>query len=256
MVLRFRQVGAAQPGKRGLEGGEAGGKAKRPATGVNAFNAERYNRVTDETHGMSTQQVMRAREEGVAIQLKKFHNSVKRELINRFARNAGMLLDLASGRGGDLNKWIDAGVGFVQGLDIAETEVAEATRRFEEMKAVGRTRQLKAAFNATASVGQAELPLKDGIFDVHHSYRRSKPVAPLCSALTRGLVASAGRDLHVCLPLLLRLAEDARPGAVWPLAKESWLCLQVGLCYMENIKGKIETRRKMNPSSMARCWRM
>ena len=78
----------------------------------------------------SSSQSRRDRAHGPAAPLKKFHNLVKRELLNGFAENASLLLDVACGRGGDLAKWDDARVGTVMGIDNAETEIVEARRRY------------------------------------------------------------------------------------------------------------------------------
>lgn len=72
--------------------------------------------------------------QGPAIQLKKFHNEVKRELIKSFASRAWRLLDLGCGRGGDLHKWIDAGINHVVGVDLSPKEIEEARRRFRELR--------------------------------------------------------------------------------------------------------------------------
>ena len=62
--------------------------------------------------------------------LRRFHNWIKRGLINRYLTNS-RVLDLASGKGGDLNKWIDAGVLQVEGYDIDVPSVLEARRRLQ-----------------------------------------------------------------------------------------------------------------------------
>ena len=59
----------------------------------------------------------------MAAPLKRYHNKIKRMLIQRFAKDCSALLDLACGRGGDLMKWVDAGVKYVRGYDIAAEEV-------------------------------------------------------------------------------------------------------------------------------------
>jgi mRNA (guanine-N7-)-methyltransferase len=71
----------------------------------------------------------------VALPLKKYHNRIKRELINAFAGGAPRLLDLACGRGGDLHKWVAAGVGYVRGVDLSPGEIEEARRRYDETRA-------------------------------------------------------------------------------------------------------------------------
>jgi mRNA (guanine-N7-)-methyltransferase len=61
--------------------------------------------------------------------LRRFHNWIKRKLIVKYLSKVDNLLDLASGKGGDLNKWIDAGIGHVEGYDIDIPSVIEAKRR-------------------------------------------------------------------------------------------------------------------------------
>ena len=79
--------------------------------------------------------------------------------FSRFAGGADSLLDLACGRGGDIWKWTDARVSlviahhtvcrgqrhllhicclqikYIKGIDLSPSEVEEARRRFQEMKA-------------------------------------------------------------------------------------------------------------------------
>lgn len=50
-------------------------------------------------------------------------------MLDRFARGAPALLDLACGRGGDIWKWIDAGVLHVKGIDLSPHEILEAQTR-------------------------------------------------------------------------------------------------------------------------------
>jgi ubiquinone/menaquinone biosynthesis C-methylase UbiE len=54
------------------------------------------------------------------VELRNFHNYVKRSIIKMVTTKPGkILLDLAVGKAGDLHKWIDAKVSFVLGIDIA-----------------------------------------------------------------------------------------------------------------------------------------
>lgn len=70
------------------------------------------------------------RARGPAIDLKKFHNNIKREIIRSFCTKGGSLLDVACGRGGDLSKW--NGLNYVRGIDISPAEIDEARRRHVE----------------------------------------------------------------------------------------------------------------------------
>lgn len=67
--------------------------------------------------------------------LQRFHNDAKRALLDTFARNAGSLLDLACGRGGDIHKWRNLGIATVLGLDISAESVQEARERYANAQA-------------------------------------------------------------------------------------------------------------------------
>ena len=95
-------------------------------------------------HATSISQRQRAN--GPLYELKKFHNAQKRDLIMRYARGVPTLLDLGCGRGGDIAKWNDAGIGFVRGLDISAAELDEATRRYNALS----NRTTWCAFEAAA----------------------------------------------------------------------------------------------------------
>jgi mRNA (guanine-N7-)-methyltransferase len=79
-------------------------------------------------------EALRRRAMGPSAPIKRYHNSVKRKLIQTFAKNVPRLLDIACGRGGDISKWNAAGVGHVTGIDISSKEVEEARSRYENFK--------------------------------------------------------------------------------------------------------------------------
>lgn len=92
------------------------------------YTRDHYNRHAG-TH-VDQQSALKARAQGPSAPLKRFHNSIKRALINRFAYGAEKLLDLACGRGGDLWKWIDANITYVKGIDLSPGEIEEARGRY------------------------------------------------------------------------------------------------------------------------------
>jgi hypothetical protein len=56
--------------------------------------------------------------------LRDFHNLyVKRSLILGVSQRKNTLIDFAVGKGGDLNKWIDAKLGFVFGVDLSKDNI-------------------------------------------------------------------------------------------------------------------------------------
>jgi len=65
--------------------------------------------------------------------LVKFNNAVKSMLLDVFARKKSVL-DLCGGKGGDLEKWRKCHVSKCTLVDVADQSVAEAKRRYQEMK--------------------------------------------------------------------------------------------------------------------------
>lgn len=63
--------------------------------------------------------------------MRKFHNNIKRDLLNKYAHNVDNLLDLACGKGGDLQKWYDNKIKNIIGYDINDDSVQEAKRRLK-----------------------------------------------------------------------------------------------------------------------------
>lgn len=71
------------------------------------------------------------RAQGPLFRMKQRHNAVKKDLLERYARNAGALLDVCCGRGGDVHKWIRCGIRQVVGVDISAVELQEARARYD-----------------------------------------------------------------------------------------------------------------------------
>lgn len=66
--------------------------------------------------------------------MRRFHNNVKRQLYDKYTKNIDKLLDLACGKGGDLDKWVSNDIKHVVGYDIDEKSILEAERRVREYK--------------------------------------------------------------------------------------------------------------------------
>jgi hypothetical protein len=61
--------------------------------------------------------------------MRKFHNWIKQDLLERHAKNQNNLLDLACGKGGDIHKWINANINKVLAVDINKNYLQEAEKR-------------------------------------------------------------------------------------------------------------------------------
>lgn len=63
------------------------------------------------------------------INIRNAHNFIKSCLINKYVRNGDSVLDLGFGKGGDLQKYRNAGVSVLYGLDIADRSILDAVER-------------------------------------------------------------------------------------------------------------------------------
>ena len=69
------------------------------------------------------------RRSGPLYKYKDFANNVKRRLIKQHAGRAASLVELGCGRGGDINKWRDANIRNVLGVDLSADQLDDARRR-------------------------------------------------------------------------------------------------------------------------------
>ncbi|GAB5361838.1 hypothetical protein AAMO2058_000747000 [Amorphochlora amoebiformis] len=149
----------------GFSGESASKNAKH--TGPGGFDEDMKNHY--DNHGRK-RQTMQERRQGISHPLKKFHNQVKRKMIMRFcSRHSNRsgeglrLLDLACGRGGDLNKWGSAGISFVRGIDLSPAEIEEAKRRLSSTRR--QFPRLEVAFEQSDDCGRKLLPELKGQYD-------------------------------------------------------------------------------------------
>jgi hypothetical protein len=66
--------------------------------------------------------------------MRRFHNKVKEYLYNKYCKNNNYLLELCSGKGGDLHKWLYNNVRHIDGYDVSCKHIDECKRRFESLK--------------------------------------------------------------------------------------------------------------------------
>ena len=126
-----------------------------------------YNSKVDDAV-QDTRQCLAKRAQGPLIELKKFHNAIKRSLIKTFAGGKATLLDVGCGRGGDLGKWIDGRVGYVRGLDVSDAEIDEARRRhFESYKKLACDFEVCATFGTEAYDSMTKYDCVSCMFALH-----------------------------------------------------------------------------------------
>lgn len=74
-----------------------------------------------------------SRSKAVFYNLRRFHNFIKRLTLEKYAKNKESLLDLASGKGGDFGKYIDAGVKYVEAYEIDEKSIEISKSRISSI---------------------------------------------------------------------------------------------------------------------------
>lgn len=67
-------------------------------------------------------------------EMRQFHNYIKMELYNKYTKNIDYLLELGSGKGGDLQKWMHNNVKHVDGYDIDYQSIQEAYKRLSQLQ--------------------------------------------------------------------------------------------------------------------------
>lgn len=60
-----------------------------------------------------------------------FHNNIKRNLYDKYLKNTNNLLELASGKCGDLHKWINSNIKNVDGFDYCYNSLQECKKRID-----------------------------------------------------------------------------------------------------------------------------
>lgn len=138
--------------------------------------------------------------------LQRFHNTAKRALLHIFAQDAPRLLDLACGRGGDINKWCACNVATVTGLDLSGKSVQEAHRRFQ---ATGSARDYQFAQFDLGNEwhGSAPYDVVTCMFAVHYFFSSERDAHRLLSTVAHNLklggifvgIVPDGRRVNECI---------------------------------------------------------
>jgi SAM-dependent methyltransferase len=68
--------------------------------------------------------------------IRRYHNDVKRELIQRCVQTGSSVLDVGCGFGGDLHKWVSSGVRTLDMCDPSAEALAEARSRASNIKGI------------------------------------------------------------------------------------------------------------------------
>lgn len=97
---------------------------------------ESHHRLIAQHYSARRNCTVEEREASPIIHLKKLHNWIKAVLIGMHVRRGNSVLDVACGKGGDLAKWQKAEVKQYVGVDVVESSLQQAWKRYTELKGV------------------------------------------------------------------------------------------------------------------------
>jgi len=73
------------------------------------------------------------RENSEFFDMRRFHNWIKRKILFEYSSSNGNLLDLACGKGGDIYKWVDNNIRYIEGYDVDTESIKNAIQRYEKV---------------------------------------------------------------------------------------------------------------------------
>jgi len=71
------------------------------------------------------------KKDGKISKLKHFHNCVRMHFLRKNNQDAGLVIDIGSGRGPEIDTWIDIGIKSVIGIEPSKDSIIKAIRRYK-----------------------------------------------------------------------------------------------------------------------------
>jgi hypothetical protein len=162
--------------------------------------------------------------------MRRFHNNVKRELYDKYTREINKLLDLACGKGGDLDKWVSNNIKSVVGYDINERSILEAQRRVNEYKYSINTKVDVNVRDLSRNVidGNKDCDVVTSMFAFHYFFETEETTCKIDSISQAKSWSSLGAPVcwvrPIAKPWLITVHKWSWP--IWPpptrWAKPSW----------------------------------
>lgn len=131
--------------------------------------------------------------------LRKFHNLVKDLVLKKYTETGKFkLLDLASGKGGDIHKWIkNKNISLVKGYDISQVSVIEARNRLSKLK------EKKNISFSVKDLGENVLPptvkysIITSFFAFHYFFKSPETLATILQSVKN--TSKSGTIVLLCL---------------------------------------------------------
>lgn len=125
---------------------------------------------------------------------RRFHNWIKRSLLDKACvlenSNNMALLDLCCGKGGDIHKWTDNNIRYVEGYDFNSASVSEAVKRFEKVRAKPATKNFDFRFFRKDLSNELVYPMYNQGFDlstcffaIHYFFKSNESLETFAKSL-------------------------------------------------------------------------
>jgi mRNA (guanine-N7-)-methyltransferase len=128
------------------------------------------------------------RQQSYFYNMRKFHNAIKRDLYNKYT-NSKSVLELSSGKSGDLGKLFDNNANRVVGYDIDSDSIQEALRRLSEYPDEFKNRVSLHVLDLSTNVipGDQEFDVVSCQFALHYFFKSEETFLTILSSIENNL---------------------------------------------------------------------
>jgi SAM-dependent methyltransferase len=122
------------------------------------------------------------------VNLRKYHNKIKKDLYDKYAKNAFSLLEIASGKGGDISKACNCNIKYVVGYDIDSVSVTEAKRRAKKrMNCKTKFKYYTSDLSSNVIVSKYKFDVISAMFSFHYFFKNSDTFNTIITSITKNL---------------------------------------------------------------------
>ena len=120
--------------------------------------------------------------------LRKYHNKIKKDLYDKYAKNAVSLLEIASGKGGDISKACNCNIKYVVGYDIDPVSVKEAKRRAKKrINCKTKFKYYTSDLSSNVIISKYNFDVISSMFSFHYFFKNADTFNTIITSITKNL---------------------------------------------------------------------
>ena len=120
--------------------------------------------------------------------LRKYHNKIKKDLYDKYAKNAVSLLEIASGKGGDISKACNCNIKYVVGYDIDPVSVKEAKRRAKKrINCKTKFKYYTSDLSSNVIISKYKFDVISSMFSFHYFFKNPDTFNTIITSITKNL---------------------------------------------------------------------